>query len=112
MNIFLFGNGNLSFADYLKMYAEPLWKIGFGWDIRFTVCDFRGVETLTMEFLKSETEDVSVYHIGETPRYLPDRFKPLIGLIQSRNLRRNIYQLSSVICHLFRIVVCSALRNR
>ena len=79
MNIFIFGNGNLRFTDYLKLYVEPIRKIGFGADIHFTVCDFRGVDALTMEFLKCETANVSVFHIGEMPRYLPDKFKTKVG---------------------------------
>ncbi|MBS1794908.1 MAG: hypothetical protein JSS81_13695 [Acidobacteria bacterium] len=79
MNVFLFGNGNLGLSDFLRLYRPPLEKVGFGADVYFTVCDFRGVDTLTMEFLKSETPNVSVYHIGELPRYLPDRYQTEVG---------------------------------
>jgi len=79
MKIFVFGNGNISFADYLKLYTEPIRKIGFGPDIHFILCDFRRVDTFTMEFLKDKTSNVDLYHIGEMPRYLPDEFKTKAG---------------------------------
>jgi hypothetical protein len=75
MNIFLFGNGNISLDDFTKIYIEPIKSIGFGPDIHFTVCDFRGTDTLAIEFLKTETPNVSIFHIGEKSRYLPDKFK-------------------------------------
>lgn len=79
MNIYLFGNGNISFTDFLQLYGEPIKKIGFGADIYFTVGDFRGTDTLAMEFLKCETPNVSVYHVGKKPRYLPDQFKTMVS---------------------------------
>lgn len=78
MNIYLFGNGNLSFTDFLQLYGEPIKQIGFGAEIHFTVGDFRGADTLAMEFLKCETPNVSVYHVGKNPRYLPDGFKTMV----------------------------------
>ena len=76
MDIFIFGNGNLSFDDYLKYYKTPIFEIlNKNNNTHFIVCDFRGVDTLTMELLKSLTPNVTVLHIGEKPRYLSDKFK-------------------------------------
>ncbi|MNE69937.1 hypothetical protein D3C80_1656950 [compost metagenome] len=32
-----------------------------------------------MEFLKCQTPNVTIYHIGEKPRYAPDKFKTQVG---------------------------------
>lgn len=73
--IFVFGNGNLSFDDYLLHYADKITTVINTFNPHFIVCDFRGVDTLTMELLKSLTPHVTVLHIGERPRYLVDKFK-------------------------------------
>lgn len=73
MTVYVFGNGNLSFVEFLRLYTPPLW-LSATQGARFVVCDFRGVDTLAMELLKSETHQVDVHHVGEQPRYLPDRF--------------------------------------
>jgi hypothetical protein len=73
--IFIFGNGNTSFEDFMQHYAQPLGHLTTELDTAFIVCEFRGVDTLVIEFLKTKTENVSVYHIGDRPRYKPDTFK-------------------------------------
>lgn len=79
MKIFLFGNGNLSLDDFLRLYRAPLEATeGFA-EASYLVCDFRGADTLAMEYLKHLTARVSVYHMGQRPRYLPDRFKTQVG---------------------------------
>ena len=80
MNIFVFGNGNISFEDFLTHYQMPLVQVlhNHG-NASFLVCDFRGVDTLVLEFLKTKTERVELCHIGERPRYLPDAFKTKVG---------------------------------
>ena len=75
MKILIFGNGNLGFEDFLELYAKPLKEALKNPENEFIVGDFRGTDTLTMEFLKTQTAKVRVYHIGEKPRYLPDAFK-------------------------------------
>jgi hypothetical protein len=65
--IFIFGNGNTSFEDFIQHYVQPLSVLLEDLDNSFIVCDFRGVDTLVVEFLKTKTENVSVYHIGERP---------------------------------------------
>lgn len=93
MKIYIFGNGNISFQEFLKYYAEPLEKYLNQEQSSFLLCDFRGVDTLMMEYLKSATGNVSVYHIGKKPRYLPDKYKTkvnswkLIGGFESDSAR-------------------------
>jgi hypothetical protein len=74
MRVYIFGNGNLCFLDFLRYYHEPLQGLEHDRDINYIVCDFRGVDTLAMEYLKCRTPNVRVFHIGRRPRYLPDRY--------------------------------------
>jgi hypothetical protein len=73
--IYIFGNGNTSFEDFEKYYAPYLSEFLQDSSHRCIVCDFRGVDTLLMEFLKTKTANLSVYHVGDWPRYLPDAFR-------------------------------------
>lgn len=76
MQVYVFGNGNISFEDFRKYYEEPIIRIvESNSDATFLVCDFRGTDTLVMELLKSITSNVIVFHVGERPRYFPDKFK-------------------------------------
>ena len=75
MIIYVFGNGNISFDDFTKYYKDILTHFSSNLKNHFIVCDFRGTDTLTIEFLKSITPNVSLYHIGEMPRYMPDKYK-------------------------------------
>lgn len=79
MKILIFGNGNLRFEDFLTLYAQLLQKALENSENEFIVGDFRGADTLTMEFLKTKTNQVCIYHIGEKPRYLPDSFKTQVS---------------------------------
>lgn len=79
MRLYIFGNGNLSFPDFLKYYHEPLSRLERGSNLHFIVCDFRGVDTLVMEYLKCSTPHVRVCHVGERPRYLPDKFRTMVS---------------------------------
>lgn len=79
VNIFVFGNGNLDFDNFLKYYYEPIIKAIDAINPQFTVCEFRGTDTLIMELLKSLTPKVTVLHMGEKPRYLPDKFKTYVS---------------------------------
>jgi len=79
MNIFVFGNGNIRFSDFIRYYEKPLERYILLNDSVFTVCDFKGVDTLVMELLKWDAAQVSVYHIGERPRYLPDKYKTKVS---------------------------------
>lgn len=79
MRVYVFGNGNLSFADFLTHYRVPLTEWIDPTQAEFIVCDFRGVDTLTMELLKQLSANVRVFHIGERPRYLPDRYRTKVS---------------------------------
>lgn len=79
MTAYIFGNGNIAFADFMRFYEAPLRSLLELPDVHFVLCDFRGVDTLAMELLKSETENVSVYHVGDRPRYTPDQFKTRVS---------------------------------
>ena len=79
MKVYLFGNGNISFKEFLKFYIEPIEKHLNRENTTFLLCDFRGLDTLMMEYLKSETSNVCIYHIGEKPRYLPDKVKTKVS---------------------------------
>lgn len=73
--IFIFGNGNLSFEDFLNYYHPVLEQVIQQPDTSFLIGDFRGVDTLVTEWLKCRTAHVSVYHLGHRPRYRADEFK-------------------------------------
>lgn len=75
MKIYIFGNGNLSFETFQLEYINVIKPYLKNRKVHFLLCDFRGVDTLMMEFLKTETGSVSVYHVGDRPRYMPDKYK-------------------------------------
>jgi len=80
--VFVFGNGNISLQDFLEYYIEPLknWLLTENKDeVGFIVCDFRGLDTLMMEYLKTYSKNIWVYHIGEKPRYKPDMFRTFVN---------------------------------
>ncbi len=79
MNIYVFGNGNISFEDFKFHYEQVMNRYLADENVTFLLCDFRGTDTLAMELLKCISSNVSVYHIGEKPRYLPDKFKTKVG---------------------------------
>ena len=79
MKVYIFGNGNIKFDDFEKFYLKSIKEITSKNNVEFIVCDFRGVDTLTMEYLKSTSKNVTIVHIGEKPRYLPDRFKTKVN---------------------------------
>lgn len=82
MKIYIFGNGNITFQEFLAFYTKPLEKYLTQKQTTFLLCDFRGLDTLMMEYLKSETGKVIIYHIGEKPRYLPDKYKTKVNAWQ------------------------------
>jgi len=78
MRLYILGNGNVGFDAFTNLYVPELASAvasGAG----FVVCDFRGTDTLAMEWLKTQTADVEVLHVGERPRYLPDRFRTRVS---------------------------------
>lgn len=76
MKLYVFGNGSFSFARFNLTYWPVLMKLDV--DDHVLVCDFRGVDTLVMEVLKTATLNVTVFHQGKRPRYLPDRHMTLV----------------------------------
>jgi len=75
MKIFISGNGNLSFSDFITYYGDPIRPYLLDKNVSFLLCDYKGVDTLMMEFLKCDAVNVTIYHIGEHPRYLPDKYR-------------------------------------
>jgi hypothetical protein len=78
MRLYVFGNGNLSFAAFCEHYVPSL-EQAVAADARFIVCEFRGADVLTLEWLKTRTGSVEVLHVGEAPRYLPDRYRTKVS---------------------------------
>lgn len=78
MRLYVFGNGNLSFDAFCKLYVPALER-AVAADASFIVCEFRGADTLTLEWLKTRTPNVEVLHVGERPRYLPDRYRTKVS---------------------------------
>lgn len=78
MKVYIFGNGNIRYSDFEALYLKPIKRL-IKEKAEFIVCDFRGVDTLVMEYLKCETDKVSVIHIGEKPRYLPDKYRTKVS---------------------------------
>ncbi len=79
MIVYIFGNGNIKYSDFHKLYVRPIDRLLKDGNVEFIICDFRGLDTLVMEYLKSETKNVSVIHIGDKPRYIPDKFKTKVN---------------------------------
>ncbi len=82
--IYVFGNGRLAFDDFLDLYRPPIEAALAEPSTTWLVGDFRGVDTLVMEVLKARTAAVTVFHVGERPRYLPDRHGTLAARWQLR----------------------------
>lgn len=79
MKIYVFGNGNLSYEDFQENYIKLLVENDLIAQAEFILCDFRGVDTLMMEYLKTESPNVTVLHIGEKSRYMPDKYKTKVS---------------------------------
>lgn len=80
MKLYIFGNGNIKFTDFENLYLNPVKQLlQTNNNVEFLVCDFCGVDTLVMEYLKTESSQVHIFHIGEKPRYLPDKYKTKVS---------------------------------
>lgn len=79
MVVYIFGNGNLSFEHFTTFYVPKLSELSIKKNIHFIICDFRGADTLSLEFLKNKTSNVSIYHIDHSPRYVPDKYKTKVS---------------------------------
>lgn len=79
MVLFISGNGNITWSDFRLHYEAPILAVfSQNPEAEFLVGDFRGVDVLTMELLKTLTPNVRVFHVGERPRYIPDPFKTFV----------------------------------
>lgn len=76
--LYVFGNGNLGFDTFLARYVPGLER-ALACDAAFLVCDFRGADTLTLEWLKDRTAAVTLLHVGERPRYRPDAWRTRVS---------------------------------
>jgi hypothetical protein len=72
--VYVFGHGNLPFATFLERYVPAIDTMLLDQATAWVVCDFRGTDTLAMEYLKTRTDRATVFHVGERPRYMPDTF--------------------------------------
>ena len=68
---FISGHGNLTFEEWLVFY-KPLIDKALESESNFILGEFRGTDTLTMEYLKNKTTKVTVTHCFENPRYKVD----------------------------------------
>lgn len=75
MKIYVFGNGNICFAEFKDKYESEIVKCASNDSASFLLCEFKGVDTLAMELLKCLSANVSIFHVGERPRYFPDKYK-------------------------------------
>ncbi|WP_294221633.1 hypothetical protein [uncultured Chryseobacterium sp.] len=72
--IFLFGNGNLSWENFHRFYIEPLKGTAVS-ECEFIIGDFAGTDTMMMEYLKDKTENVTIIHMKDRPRYSVNTFR-------------------------------------
>ncbi len=72
--IFLFGNGNLSWENFHRFYIEPLKGTPVS-ECEFIIGDFAGADTMMMEYLKDKTENVTIIHMKDRPRYFVNTFR-------------------------------------
>ena len=79
MKVYVFGNGNISYDEFNEKYINILEKGNLIARSEFILCDFRGVDTLMMEYLKTKSSNVTILHIGERPRYMPDKYKTKVS---------------------------------
>lgn len=79
MKLFVCGNGNIPFFTFIEKYINPIEKLYLeNDDIEFILCEFRGLDTLMLEYLKTLTPNVTVLHMGYKPRYKPDEFRTYV----------------------------------
>jgi len=65
---YISGHGNLTFDEFNKHYI-PLINIALANNDRFIIGDYKGCDTLAMEYLKDKTSNVTICHMKEQPRY-------------------------------------------
>jgi hypothetical protein len=75
MKIYVFGNGTCSFKNFVKHYTPLLEEYA---EHQWILCDFRGLDTLAQEWLKTVSSNVTIVHCFEQPRYLADKSLELV----------------------------------
>jgi hypothetical protein len=70
--VFVFGHENLAFTTFVERYAPAMEAMLVDQTCRWIVGDRPGAETLALEYLKSRTELVTVFHCGKQPRHHVD----------------------------------------
>lgn len=68
---FISGHGNITFEEWLEHY-KPLIDQALQEEACFIIGDFRGVDTLSMEYLKDKTTSVTITHCFSSARYKVD----------------------------------------
>lgn len=79
MVLYVFGNVNTSWDDFVRYYVPQLDEWAADGSRGFVVCDRPGVDTMALEFLKTRTGNVRLFHVGETPSYLPEAYRTRVG---------------------------------
>ena len=78
MRVFIFGNGNLSFENFQLHYQTVLDGLTYDDDLHFVLGEFRGADILALEYLKTRSANVTLLHMRDRPRYLPDKFRTMV----------------------------------
>ena len=81
MKLFICGNGNIPFDTFLEKYIEPIERLCDEIDIddiEFILCEFRGLDILMLEYLKTKSKNVTVLYMRNNPRYKPDEFRTFV----------------------------------
>lgn len=68
---FISGHGNITFEEWLNQY-KPSIDQALAEEASFIIGDFRGTDTLSMEYLKDKTASVTITHCFSNPRYKAD----------------------------------------
>lgn len=77
--VFICGNGNITFEEFQEYYVNAInLTLTSLKNYSYILGDFRGVDTLVMEYLKDKTMQVEICHLFNKPRYFPDKFKTFV----------------------------------
>jgi hypothetical protein len=92
---FISGHGNTSFEEW-ELHYKSLIDKALANDSNFILGEFRGVDIISMEYLKNKTSKVTVTHCFENPRHkvdvidLPSKYWTYVGNFQS-DLERDTF---------------------
>lgn len=72
--VFISGHGTLTFDEFITYYKSRIDKaLALGYS--FIIGDFRGCDVMVQEYLKDKTPNVTICHIGKSPRYKVDTYE-------------------------------------